>query len=287
MQLQTNADRLVAISTIGEVTSPLMKHPFSTGGDGTSWVLPKYGGITYNVRVGDPACGWRGDHIEPGVSSKNGNHDANQALVQLACIGNDARVVSGQAQGGRGKVTGCHGGVDHCIIDFPPEVLESLAIGDRIQVKAYGQGLQISDQPDLMIMNCDPRLLQGLVTPAAGAVSVGVTAEIPAEWMGSDHGFMPPQGADFDICTTAPNARDYLNQVGLRLGDVVLVKDHWCEFGFVYYPGAVTVGVIVHCDSLYAGHGPGVRVIMTAKAGAAVHTHRDPDANIAAHLSRY
>ena len=37
--------------------------------DGVPFVLPGTGGIAYNVKVGDPAFGWAGDHIEPGVST--------------------------------------------------------------------------------------------------------------------------------------------------------------------------------------------------------------------------
>src|SRR5690242_17700275 len=98
-----------------------MRHPHSVDAYGRSFVLPKYGGIAYNVRLGMPAIGWMGDHVEPGASVKNSKDSGdNGALVQLSCIGNDARVLSGDAKGAQGRVTGCHGGVDHCLVHFEP-----------------------------------------------------------------------------------------------------------------------------------------------------------------------
>jgi hypothetical protein len=67
--------------------------------------LPGVGGITYNVRVGDLACGWEADHVEPGVSVENKENDprygqgANVAFNVLSCVGNAAIVASGDAGG--------------------------------------------------------------------------------------------------------------------------------------------------------------------------------------------
>ena len=72
--------------------------------------------------------------------------------------------------------------------------------------------------------------------------------------------------------------------VDLRLGDVVCVKDHWCEYGFTYFEGAITVGVIIHCDSLYAGHGPGVRVLFTTRNASSLRVVQDKDANLLRYL---
>jgi hypothetical protein len=52
------------------------------------------GGITHNLRVGDPACGWEADHVEPCVSVENKENDgrsgqaANTSFNVLSCIGN-------------------------------------------------------------------------------------------------------------------------------------------------------------------------------------------------------
>jgi hypothetical protein len=94
-------------------------------------------GICFQNRVGDPAFGWEADHLEPGVSIRNRDDGAEHALHYLACMGNDAVVTSGACRGARGTVTGEHA---HVLVDFPPELIELLAIGDRIQVKAIRHG---------------------------------------------------------------------------------------------------------------------------------------------------
>ncbi len=87
--------------------------------------MPGVGGITYNLRVGDLACGWEADHVEPGVSVENKENDArsgqaaNTAFNVLSCVGNKATVVTGDAKGAEGTVTGKHGGIEHVLVDFP------------------------------------------------------------------------------------------------------------------------------------------------------------------------
>ena len=86
-------------------------------------VFPGVGGITYNVRVGDLAVGWMADHVEPGVSIRNKEkedrfpHGPNYALNVLSCVGNEAVVVTGDAKGENGVVTGKHGGIEHVLVD--------------------------------------------------------------------------------------------------------------------------------------------------------------------------
>ena len=102
--MKTNADRLVKLSVVGQVSSPTMANMgYRIGSTGKPVILPGTGGITYNVRVGQDACGWVADHVEPGVSIKNagradGNRSANAALNILSCIGNEAHVISGDAK---------------------------------------------------------------------------------------------------------------------------------------------------------------------------------------------
>ncbi|MFA6989471.1 MAG: DUF4438 domain-containing protein, partial [Candidatus Gastranaerophilaceae bacterium] len=92
------------------------------------------------------------DHVEPGVTIKNQNDSANGALNTLACAGNIAKVVSGENKGKTGFVTGKHGGCEHVLIDFEPEVLENLVIGDKIQIKAVGTGLEIDEYPEIKVL---------------------------------------------------------------------------------------------------------------------------------------
>src|SRR5512146_477715 len=146
--LRTNMDKLVKISVTGEVASPVVgRSVYNVSPTGLPSVLPGLGGITYNIRVGDLACGWEADHVEPSVSLENKENDsrygqgANAAFNILSCVGNEAVVVSGDAKGGKGIVTGKHGGVEHVLVDFKPEIMEKLMLGDRILVKGFGVGL--------------------------------------------------------------------------------------------------------------------------------------------------
>ncbi len=70
--IRTNKDKIVKISVIGEVVSPTMSTAiYRVGANGDLHIVPGTGGITYNIRVGNPAVGWMGDHVEPGVSVEN------------------------------------------------------------------------------------------------------------------------------------------------------------------------------------------------------------------------
>ena len=56
--LKTNKDRLVKMSVIGEVVSPVVGSAvYTVSANGDPMILPGVGGITYNVRVGDLATG--------------------------------------------------------------------------------------------------------------------------------------------------------------------------------------------------------------------------------------
>src|SRR5918995_5445018 len=120
------------VSVIGEVVSP--RHAvegYTISHRGQPVVVTRSGGITYNVRVGDRALGWASDHTEPGVSIRNRDAEESAALAVLSCIGNDAYAVSGAGTGARGTVTGKHGG-NQLLVDFAPEVMEKLTIGDKV-----------------------------------------------------------------------------------------------------------------------------------------------------------
>ena len=159
-------------------------------------VLPGTGGIVLSHRVGDPCVGLAGDHVEPGASIRNegrsvkGERDgSNLALQTLTCIGNAARVVSGSCAGRTGVVTGKHGGIDTVLVDFPIETLRRLAVGDRVQIYAYGTGVKLLDHPEIAVTNCSPRLLArwGL-RGDRGRLAVPVTHLVPAALMGSGLG---------------------------------------------------------------------------------------------------
>lgn len=273
--LKTNQDRLVVQSVIGEVTSPKFRAPYRVSHDGRALTLPGTGGITYNIRVGDPAFGWVADHVEPAVSisnreTKEPGGAENAGLNTLACIGNRATIVSGAAKGATGVVTGKHGGIEHVLVDFDWKVLEQLVIGDKIQVRACGLGLALPALPDLMLFNLDPALFHKLAGRIAGgtALEVPVACRIPAELMGSGLGSASVASGDYDITTADAEAVRRLGIDRLRLGDLVAIDNTDNRYGRCYRKGAVSVGVVVHSDCILAGHGPGVTTIMTSTRGA-------------------
>jgi len=286
--MKTNADRLVMLSVTGQVSSPMMAAGGYriAGNTGAPVILPGVGGITYNVRVGDSACGWVADHVEPGVSVKNlspseGNRSANNALNILSAIGNDAVVISGDAKGAVGTVTGMHGGIEHVLVDFDTRTLDRLAIGDRILVRAVGTGLKLDGFDHIKLMNLDPRLLAKMRVKAVGnKVEVPVACVVPAKLMGSGIGKAHAHSGDYDIQLMDSKTVDRLGIADIGLGDIVAIKDADHTFGRMYRKGSITVGVVVHSDCVISGHGPGVTTIMTSSGGRII-PRIDAGANIA------
>jgi hypothetical protein len=283
--IKTNKDRLVMQSVQGQIFHPASVYPYRLMHDGTSHVLPATGGITYNVKVGDSAMGWVGDHIEPGVTIKAKDEKSNGALNLLACIGNEAKVVTGDAKGAEGFVTGIHGGVEHVMIYFHHKDLEKMSIDDQILIKSYGQGLQIHELPEIMIMNLDPLLLEKMHIQIGidGCLEVPVVTEVPAYLMGSGIGSPTAAKGDYDIMTADPEANKKYGLDQLRFGDLVLLKDCDNTYGRGYLSGAVTIGVIIHSDCIKMGHGPGVTTIMTCKT-TRIRGIKDSKANIAYYM---
>ncbi len=283
--IKTNKSRLVMQSVQGQISHPASVYPYRLMHDGTSHILPATGGITYNVKVGDSAMNWIGDHIEPGVTIKAKDEKSNGALNLLACIGNEAKVVTGDAKGAEGFVTGIHGGVEHVMIYFHHKDLEKMSIDDQILIKSYGQGLQIHEVPEIMIMNLDPLLLDKMHIKIGddGCLEVPVVTEVPAYLMGSGIGSPTAAKGDYDIMTADPEANKQYGLDQLRFGDLVLLRDCDNTYGRGYLQGAVTIGVIIHSDCIKMGHGPGVTTIMTCKA-TKIRGIKDPKANIAYYM---
>lgn len=273
--LNMNVDKLVKISVMGEVVSPAFgRSPYRISADGVPVVLPGVGGITYNIRVGDLAVGWEADHVEPGVSIENKEKDdrfpggANMALNILACVGNEAIVVSGDAKGAKGVVTGKHGGIEHVLIDFPTDVMEKLLIGEKILIKAFGVGLKLFGFSDVKVMNMDPKFLEAInPRPVGGELEIPVTHVIPAEVMGSGLGADQTYSGDYDIQLFDEGVKCEHGLEDLRLGDLVAIQDADHSYGRIYRKGAISVGIVVHSDCVTSGHGPGVTTLFTSSNG--------------------
>jgi hypothetical protein len=282
--IRTNVDRLVMTSVVGVVTPPMRRGAFRIDREGVPFALPGTGGITYNVKVGDPAFGWAGDHIEPCVSTAavvdNRTDVKNQAYNVLACVGNYARVISGDAKGAVGVVTGLHGGIEHVLIDFADEDLEKMAVDDKILIKAYGLGLKLIDYPGVTVVNLDPGLLEKMnIQEKDGKLVVPVAKKVPAKLMGSGIGAANTASGDYDITTSDQEEIKELGLDQLKLGDIVALEDADNRFGRSYRRGAVSIGVIVHSDCFVAGHGPGVATLLTSIDGS-IEVVEDSEANI-------
>ncbi|MEO0091688.1 MAG: DUF4438 domain-containing protein [candidate division WOR-3 bacterium] len=283
--IKTNIDKIVIISVIGQVASPTRRQNYRLTHQGEATVFPGTGGITYNVKVGDPVFGWVGDHIEPGVSVKNRDENENRALNVYTCIGNTAYVVSGEAKGKKGIVTGKHGGIEHILVWFPKDVIEKLVIGDQIQIRACGQGFQILNLPEVKFFNIDPTLLLKINPKVKnGFIEFPVTHILPPTIMGSGLGSETAASGDYDITTQDAETIKQLGLNKLRFGDIVYLENTDNTYGRCYKKGAGSVGIVVHSDCVIAGHGPGVTTIATSVKGK-IKPLINKNANIANYLN--
>ncbi len=282
MGIRVNEPELVIMAVVGEATQPSLQAGFyRVAYDGKAVIVPSVGGITPNVRVGDRAFGFVADHIEPGVSAKNADEGRNNAFTVFACIGNEAVVVSGEAKGETGVVTGKHGGIEHVMIDFTPKVMKKMTVGDRIQVWAQGVGMALLDAPDVTPFNMDPAFLKKWgPTVKDGRVSATVTRVIPAAIMGSGLGRATVARGDYDIQTFDDAISEKYGLRDIRLGDIVAISDADNTYGRIYKSGAISIGIVVHGASMVSGHGPGVTTLLTSSAGA-IDVEIDAKANIA------
>ena len=280
--LRTNSDELVTMAVSGFISAPTLdRSPYRPDTEGIGRVLIGMSGIVYNARVGDPAYGWAGDHVEPGVSIAHPDDTVDHAMHYLACVGNEAFVASGPATGARGVVTGEHA---RLLIDFTPEVLELLCVGDRIVIKTAGRGLRLLDFPSVLVKKAGPNLMEawGLRRSLGGKLQVPVVATIPAHMLGSG-AELTPEFVDQDLMT---GDRDALAEHGidqLKLGDLVAVMDTDHRYGRGYRAGGVTIGLIMHGDSVMTGHGPGCQDMIVCADGV-IEPVIDPGANLVALL---
>ena len=285
--LKINREQLVMQAVMGEITHPVFGlSPYRINPQGKPLALPGVGSICYNVKIGDLVGGFKADHVEPGVSIANkdkgsATRSPQFGLTFLACIGNQASVITGDAKGDKGVVTGKHGGIEHVIVHFPDETLDKLVIGDKIQIKAWGVGMELDDLPGVKVMNIDPDLWEKINLPVlpTGKIRFPVTHLIPAKIMGSGIGKDNAYIGDYDIQLFDEGVNQEYNLNTLRFGDFVAITDADNTYGRIWKEGAITIGVIVHSICTTAGHGPGATTILTSREGL-VEPFITPDANL-------
>ena len=284
--IKTNESSIVEFILQCTPGYPKSRGQWTVDRNGNPFILPSIGGITLNMQVGDPAFGWAGDHVEPGVSctcdTQKPFEHPNNSLQVFSCVGNRAKVISGDAKDAEGVVLGHHGGSEHVIVDFPREAKEKMTYDDKIIIFGKGQGLQLTDYPAITLFNLDPDLLKKMAIRELGngKLQVPVTTLVPAANMGSGIGQTNVATGDYDIVTGDPESVKQYKLDKIRFGDFVALLDHDNRFGRDYHKGAITIGVVVHSDCRVAGHGPGVTTIMTCPTGL-IEPVIDPRANIA------
>jgi hypothetical protein len=283
--LKTNKDKLI-MSAVQAVVQPAGSWGYSTTYDGKPKLSIGMASINYTVSLGDATYGWASaDHVEPDVTIQGRDREraSDCAIAILACIGNEAKVISGEAKGAKGMYIGRHAGSDD-LAWFPKDVLEKLALDDKIQVKAKGVGLKIQGFEDVRVNKLSPELLENMGIKIEGnQLVIPVVMEIPGHIMGSGLGWPFIEALDYDIQTTCPEIVEEYELKSIKLGDLVAIRDHYDYYGNGRYKDAVTIGVCIHGWSDYAGHGPGLNPVLSALPGR-IKTKIDPHANVAYYL---
>ncbi len=282
--LPTNEADLVAVSVSGHIAHPgfpgLPAEPYRLAADGTPFLLPTYGGIVYNVSVGDRAFGWAADCIHPGVSIRQKDDNQNRGLNVFACIGNRAKVMTGSAAGATGVVTGKSGRFsEQVIVHFAKADRSRMAVGDQILVRAEGTGLVLTGHPDVTMKGISPRLLGALpYEERDGQIAFGVRAHVPAHLVGAGVG-LTSEGGSIHLQSTDTELLSELGLHDLRLGDLIALEDTDSRYNHGYLRGARAMGVVASTNGPRAGYGPGIAVLMTAPADQLGSFHHD-EANI-------
>lgn len=282
--VKTNREKLLEIGVIGEITHSSIDSRYVNNWDGKPSLGLGQGGIIYNVKPGDSCFDWAwGEKVEAGVSVDGiGNDSAKGSFRNFSCVGNEARVVKGEAKGKKGIVVGKVGGLPsfghHVIVYFEENVLDELAIGDKIQVRSKGVGLRFTDFPMIRAIGVSPKLLETMeIVDKKGKLGVPVTMVIPADYVGMGSGGAPVEASCWNIMTQSPDALEYLKDI--KIGDIVALKDILSTWGRGYYENAYTIGVVSSGASAKLGQGIGVTTLMTCKTSE-IEPITEPEANI-------
>lgn len=271
------------MAVTGVIAAPTMaRGPHRVKANGEPFVPIGMAGVIYNARPGCPAFGWAADHLEPAVCVHAQDSQEDYALHYLANLGNDAIVLSGEAKGARGVVMGEHA---RFIIDFAETDMEGMCPGDRVQITAWGTGLELVDYPHITARKLDPRLLDllGIEEAGGGVLRVPVTHILPSRIMGSGWE-LNPEYVDQDICSNDPATVKEFGLESLRTDDIVAVMDADHSTGRAYRKGAVFIGLINHGNSWQLGHGPGCMTLLSSPDGR-IEPVLNPGANIARYMA--
>jgi hypothetical protein len=217
------------------------------------------------------ALDWAADQVEPGLSMANPDAPSNEALSLYACVGNRVVVRSGAAAGAEGVVIGKHEafmGYKHVLVHVADDVLEQVAPGDALVVRAHGRGMRVPEVPAVACHSLSPRLWDAWAPRVEdGRLVVRVTRVLPPEVVGMGSGRVSAV-TSVGLQRGVPDGEREDALDGLRLGDLIAVRDWDATYYTGYRQGALTVGVVVCGDSPAAGNGPGITLLLTAPDGA-------------------
>ena len=288
--IKTNREDLITLAVQGEIVPAQVERLYESTWDGRSKLCIGVGGINYNLKIGGKVFGWaNGDRAEPGVCTDNSGSAAQKTSYRTkASLGNEVKMLSGEAKGHKGMVVGKHGyrlpgGAHHVLVHFNDDMLDNLAIGDKLLIKAAGIGLKIVGHDDVMVRSVGPNLLEAMgIEDRRGKLEVPVVKEIPHFLMGEGWGTRA-HDSHLGIQTCYPPDIAEYGLEELRFGDVVLLKDILSDYGRHYYRGGGVVGVVVSGPSDVSGRGIGVCTLLSNKNGKLL-PKIDPKANIGRYL---
>lgn len=263
LSIKSNSNSLIKMAIAGYVSQPSFKNPgYIPNNDGKSVIYPGMFGIVNNVKIGDKAFGWAGDHIEPGVSIDSEHVNEHFALHYMVCTGNKAIVRSGEAKGGIGIVTGEHA---RNLVHFEQKILDKICIGDQIDIITHGRGLKLLDFPEIEIKKIDPKLLKSMHLKIVDKkLIVDVAIELPIRIMGSG-AELNSEYVDQDLMSGDRDLMKRLKIDQMRLGDLIVINHADHRWGRSFKKDYISIAICIHGDSVMTGHGPGIMTIMTGK----------------------
>jgi len=263
LSIKSNSNSLIKMAVAGYVSQPSFKNPgYIPNNDGKSVIYPGMFGVVNNVKIGDKAFGWAGDHIEPGVSIDSEHINEHFALHYMVCTGNKAIVRSGEAKGSIGIVTGEHA---RNLVHFEQKTLDKICIGDQIDIITHGRGLKLLDFPEIEIKKIDPKLLKSMNLKIVDkTLIVDVAIELPIRIMGSG-AELNSEYVDQDLMSGDRGLMKKLKIDQMRLGDLIVINHADHRWGRSFKKDYISIAICIHGDSVMTGHGPGIMTIMTGK----------------------
>lgn len=278
-----NEHELLVTALVGEATSPSMGgNPYDVDADGRPFVPVGVGGVCYNVKVGMSALGWAADQVEPGVSIAAAAPGANDALAVYACVGNRVVVRTGAATGAEGVVIGKHEGFRdyrHVLVHLDDDALERILPGDRLHVRACGRGMRVDGAPAIACHSLGPELWRAWAPSREDdRVVARVSRTLPPEAVGMGSGRV---SAMTSVALQRESEAGGLE--GLRLGDLVAVRDWDATHYTGYHENRISIGAVATGDSPVLGNGPAMTLLLSGPADV-LGVELDPDANVAALL---